>query len=168
LIAAKSVWPAIFYFLALVVLHAEPIDATLRPITVLQTIDGDTITARYRSDDAATPPITVRLYGIDAPETDQPGGAEATRFVTGWLAGRSLLLRNHGTDQYGRVIGEIFAEGVPAVLTLNNELVGRGLAWWYREYAQDDRALEQLEARARGDNRGLWKQNSPVPPWEWR
>lgn len=174
MIAVRSVWAAVFCFLALATVHSkppeppQPRDAALRPIEVLSTIDGDTITARYCCGDTTTPQITVRLYGIDAPETDQPGGTEATRFVTGWLADRSLLLREHGTDRYGRIIGEILAEGSPAVLTLNTELVRRGLAWWYREYAQDDQALAQWEARAREGNRGIWKQESPVPPWEWR
>jgi hypothetical protein len=51
---------------------------------------------------------------------------------------------------------------------LNHELVGQGMAWWYRKYAPADRELERLEQEARAAKRGLWSQPGAVPPWEWR
>ncbi|MEE8290789.1 MAG: excalibur calcium-binding domain-containing protein [Candidatus Tectomicrobia bacterium] len=51
---------------------------------------------------------------------------------------------------------------------MNRELVKAGFAWWYRKYAPDNAALEQLEAEARQAKRGLWADPKPVPPWQWR
>ena len=48
-----------------------------------------------------------------------------------------------------------------------------GLAWWFSRYANEqspeDRGrykTEEEEARLR--KRGLWADEAPVPPWEWR
>jgi hypothetical protein len=41
------------------------------------------------------------------------------------------------------------------------------MAWWFREYAPNDRELERLEAEAREAKRGLWSQPNPIPPWDW-
>jgi endonuclease YncB( thermonuclease family) len=57
---------------------------------------------------------------------------------------------------------------LPGGRSLNQELVGVGLAWWYRQYAPGDRTLASLEAQARSEKRGLWSEKEPVPPWEWR
>jgi endonuclease YncB( thermonuclease family) len=48
-----------------------------------------------------------------------------------------------------------------------------GLAWWFSRYADEQSAedrgryqSEEEEARLR--KRGLWVDDAPVPPWEWR
>ncbi|MFW5694218.1 MAG: thermonuclease family protein [Alkalispirochaeta sp.] len=147
---------------------------TLQEIDVVRVIDGDTLVVSVhplRNDhEGSEPPdhITVRLYGIDAPEVNQPGGRAATRFVRRWTASRDLLLLVHNADRYGRIIGEIVVQEPPDSPTLNEALVSGGLAWWYREYAREDRELARLEARARTAKRGLWSDTAPTPPWEWR
>jgi endonuclease YncB( thermonuclease family) len=47
------------------------------------------------------------------------------------------------------------------------QLVRNGLAWHYTKYSKDKR-LARAQARAKKAKRGLWKQENPVPPWEWR
>ncbi len=74
-------------------------------------------------------------------------------------------MRDLGQDRYGRTIGEVM---LPDGRVLNHELVKAGFAWWYRKYAPDDDALEQLEQEARDAKLGLWVDPHPVPPWEWR
>ena len=56
---------------------------------------------------------------------------------------------------------------------MNLERVRAGMAWWYRQYAKEqtpaDRQLYELaENDARAAKRGLWADNEPMPPWEWR
>jgi micrococcal nuclease len=57
---------------------------------------------------------------------------------------------------------------LPAGRILNHELVRRGLAWWYRQYAPNDASLARLEAEARAARIGLWSGTDPTPPWTWR
>jgi hypothetical protein len=42
------------------------------------------------------------------------------------------------------------------------------VAWWFREYAPNDRELLRLETEAREAKRGLGSQPNPIPPWDWR
>lgn len=115
--------------------------------------DGDTI----RIGDAR-----IRLYGIDAPETDQAYGDESTSMLEYLIGNSSVDVEVVDIDRYGRYIGKIYVDGV----YLNLEMVKQGCAWYYYDYA-DDRDLEEAELEARRYYRGLWASN-PIPPWEWR
>jgi len=57
---------------------------------------------------------------------------------------------------------------LPDGRNLNHELVKDGYAWWFVRYAKEDSTLEQLEAEARNNKRGLWAADNPTPPWEHR
>jgi endonuclease YncB( thermonuclease family) len=80
--------------------------------------DGDTVTIRWTRSDVET----VRMLGIDAPETGdpdhdiphpQPFGAEARTFAQGAFAAsrRVELLRAATLDAYGRTLGYLFLDG---------------------------------------------------------
>jgi len=63
----------------------------------------------------------------------------------------------------------VYLDGVD----VNLQQVRAGLAWWYRQYRREQSpeqraAYEQTEADAREEQRGLWRDPSPVPPWQWR
>ena len=52
--------------------------------------------------------LNVRLYCIEAPETEQePWGDGSTRHLRG-LVGPTVPLVNRGTGRWGRTIGQIF------------------------------------------------------------
>jgi endonuclease YncB( thermonuclease family) len=120
--------------------------------------DGDTIVVGT---------VRVRLYGIDAPETDQPYGDTAAQFVTEYLQDvRRVRVVVHDTDRFGRIVGEVFVPGREE--SLNHALVGAGYAWWYEYFAPEEDGLQMLQEKARQYNRGLWSRDDPVPPWEWR
>jgi len=53
------------------------------------------------------------------------------------------------------------------------EQIRAGYAWWYRAYAkeqtpEDRERYEHAEQEAKARKVGLWRDPSPVPPWEWR
>jgi micrococcal nuclease len=50
---------------------------------------------------------------------------------------------------------------------VNREQVRRGYAWVYRQYSSDP-VLLRLEGEARQAKTGLWSDEAPVPPWQWR
>ena len=127
---------------------------------VVKVTDGDTLDVR--GGDVI---VTVRLHGIDAPESTQPYGAEATAAVREHAGGKRVTVRVTDVDRYGRAVGRVI---LPGGDELNRMLVARGLAWWYRSYAPDNRDLQRLERSAREAARGLWSHGDPTPPWEWR
>lgn len=160
LMLAPLVWHV---FLASPVRHPSPqqvdTNESWRPVQLLRVIDGDTLVLsanarRYR----------VRLARIDAPETHQPGGAEATWFVQELLDSKSLEWHVVGVDIYGRMLAEVRADGT----SLNEQLVANGHAWVYSQFRSTEPQLIELEQQARQQALGLWQQDSPLPPWQWR
>lgn len=80
--------------------------------------DGDTVVVRWSKDDAET----IRILGIDTPETRhpehnlpyaQPFGPEARGFAQGAFAAATQveLLRAPTLDPYGRTLGYLFLNG---------------------------------------------------------
>ena len=88
-------------------------------------MDGDTL---LLVPEGQKEPVKVRLDGIDAPETCQPGGPEARDAMIRLALRKSVQVVDHGQDVYGRQIGRLSADGVD----LGAEMVRSGMAWAYR------------------------------------
>jgi endonuclease YncB( thermonuclease family) len=144
--------------LALIVAH--PAGGSIDTADVVGVSDGDTLTVLRDGTK-----VRIRLHGIDAPETGQECGLPARRLATSLALGLAVTLRVHDTDRYGRTVADVI---LPDGRSLGRELVGAGMAWWYRAYAPADGEPARLEAEARFARRGLWSQDDPVPPWAWR
>lgn len=123
-------------------------------------MDGDTIHLLRETGQI----VRIGLYGIDAPERGQPYGSEAVRAVRRAVLGVQIRAVAEGRDDAGR---PLFVLEV-GDRVLNHQLVRDGLAWWDRTRAPHDDRFRRLEKRARDDERGLWAQSDPVPPWDWR
>ncbi|EPH1200800.1 TPA: thermonuclease family protein [Citrobacter koseri] len=126
---------------------------------VIRVLDGDTIEVLQERQ-----PVRVRLLNIDAPEKKQPYGRWSTNQLKALLAGQSVTVSYTQTDRYGRVLGRVVtANGTEA----NRQQVLKGAAWVYDRYNTDN-SLPALQREAQTQKRGLWADNQPVPPWEWR
>ena len=122
--------------------------------------DGDTVQLSVAGREA----ITVRLYGIDAPERDQPHGDTAARALARKIDGARVTAVRVDTDQYGRLVATLFKDGE----NINLQMVSEGHAWWYQSFARGEQALAAAERSARADGRGLWADRNPTEPWVWR
>lgn len=123
--------------------------------------DGDTITLL----DTGKRQIKVRLAEIDTPESAQPYGSRAKQELSSLVYGKTVIVKVQDTDRYGRTVGRVYVD----VLDVNAEMVRRGAAWVYRQYAKDQ-GLYVLEEQARQNKTGLWglPEAEQVAPWEWR
>ncbi|MBE5031749.1 thermonuclease family protein [Escherichia coli] len=133
---------------------------------VTRVIDGDTIEVKTLPEKILVYeiPIRVRLINIDAPEKKQPFGRWSTNQLKALLAGQSVTVSYTQTDRYGRVLGRVVTgNGTEA----NRQQVLKGAAWVYDMYNTDN-SLPALQREAQTQKRGLWADNHPVPPWEWR
>jgi len=128
-----------------------------RPTTVERVVDGDTIVVA--GDE------TVRLIGIDTPETKDPRrpvqcfGAEATRRITELIpAGEAVLLVGDvsDTDRYGRTLAYVYRQRDR--LFVNAALVrdGYAAASTYPPDVAHAEEFRALERDARESDRGLW------------
>ena len=123
---------------------------------ISRVVDGDTV---YMKDGTK-----VRLHGIDTPERDQPYGKQATRNLDR-LIGRTVFVVERDTDRYGRLVGTLYT---PEGVNVNLEMVCNGSAWWYSRYAKSNRAMASCQDEAKEAGLGLWADDDPMPPWEWR
>ena len=127
--------------------------------------DGDTVTLLT----AENRQFKIRLSGIDAPEKKQPFGAHAKETLARQLFGQPVTVEWSKTDRYGRIVGKVEVGGVDA----NLEQVREGSAWVYTQYLRElplaDRKLYlEAERLAKGERRGLWRDEQPQAPWQWR
>lgn len=122
--------------------------------------DGDTISVLHDGNE-----VRVRLNGVDSPEKDQPFASVAKQFTSDAVHGQTITVYPVETDQYGRTVADVL---MPNGESLNEALVGAGLAWWFRRYAPENTRLQELETGARQARRGLWRDANPIPPWEFR
>ncbi len=127
---------------------------------VLEVTDGDTYDVRRSLGGE----VTIRLHGVDAPESAQPYGTAATQAARRYVGGKDVRVSVEEIGRYGRAVARIKVGGGD----LGALLIGDGLAWHYREYAPNETEYARLQKQARSAGRGLWSQASPVPPWEWR
>ena len=76
---------------------------------------------------------------------------------------KECQVKTNGVDRYGRTIGTLSINGE----NINLLSVREGFAWHYKKYSSDT-ALANAEIQAKKEGRGLWKDQSPIPPREWR
>jgi micrococcal nuclease len=125
--------------------------------TVIEVLDGDTIrVARDRDVD------TVRLLGIDTPETHHPTqgvecyGPEAASYTQAHLQGRSVQLEAdiETRDRYGRRLAYVIVDGE----RFNDELLRLGYARLLVIEPNHAHAREMLrdELDAKRAGLGLW------------
>lgn len=124
--------------------------------------DGDTITLTVKDGRW----YKIRLWGIDAPEINQPGGKEATEALIQMIGRRMVSVLVIEKDRYGRLVGTIFHKKK----NINLEMIRKGFAWHYQKYAPGQPDYAQAEKMAKEAHLGLWRaeDDPPIPPWEWR
>ena len=133
--------------------------------SVVGVSDGDTVTVL----DEARTQHKIRLAGIDAPEKAQAFGNKSKQALSDCAFGRGARVTGSKLDRYGRLVAKVIVEGVDC----NLRQVELGLAWHYTAYAreqsaEDRAAYSQAELGAREQRLGLWRDNEPEPPWDFR
>lgn len=118
--------------------------------------DGDTLKVLKRGDE-----VHLRIAGIDCPEKKQAFGRTAREFTADLATGKVVIVREVTRDWCDLTVAEVI---LPDGRNLGHVIVEAGLAWWSRENAPNDHALELLEADVRITGRGLWADPRPIPP----
>lgn len=129
---------------------------------VTEVIDGDTIKVWLQGKEA-----TVRLIGIDTPETVDPRrpvgcfGKEASKEAKKLLEGKVVILQKDvsETDKYNRLLRLVFLPlDTDQILFVNDYLIREGFAkvYTYPPDVKFNEQFRQAEIEARENNRGLW------------
>lgn len=126
--------------------------------------DGDSL-AVYDPDGAL---VNIRLYGVDAPEYKQPYGREARKSLAKLVGRRIFSVEPVDTDRYGRTVAILRLKDGTVV---NEALVAEGAAWVYDAYCHRKDIcprLRDLQDEARAERLGLWAEDDPERPSDWR
>lgn len=127
---------------------------------VVGVVDGDTIKVRRASDGEQ---VTLSLAEIDAPERHQAYGSAAKAHLSALAFRRSVDVDAQSLDRYGRMVAIVSTGG----MDLNRQMLRSGLAWCYRVYARRP-SCPSDQAFARSVRAGLWQDEVPIAPWEFR
>ena len=147
--------------------HAPDPIASAGPYEVLRVIDGDTIEVNIDGE-----PVTVRMIGIDCPESVHPDeslnteyGETAAEFTRSLLEGKNVVLEydEQLTDDYDRTLAYVYLEGhtensFQGSRTINAYLIEKGYARAMTiepntKYAD---AFEIKESLAQRNEVGFW------------
>ena len=147
---------------------------------VVKVIDGDTIRIRHTplyplaksgdySGKLSECTVSVRFYGVDAPETakfgnpEQPYAREAKEYVARHVDGKMVRVKLLRKDQYSRAVAKVTVRNrvLPFLRTdLTKGLAERGYATLYTgggaEYDGKREVLEKKIRRAQRRRRGIW------------
>ncbi|MCH1482990.1 MAG: thermonuclease family protein [Alphaproteobacteria bacterium] len=138
-----------------------PFDIT-GAVTVTRVVDGDSLKSGN---------LSIRLFGIDAPEGRQNciyadgsewtcGKAAASAMADIVAQAEQLQCTLIDVDRYGRLVMRCLAGDTD----IAEALVKRGLAVAYRRYSKD---YIGAEASAERGARGMWQGRFDMP-WDWR
>lgn len=132
---------------------------------VSKVIDGDTITVKIAGETE-----TVRLIGIDAPETGMNAecfAVEATNALKHMLGGDKIRLEKDSTqgerDKYDRLLAYVFTE---SGVNVSEELIENGFAkeYTYSKTYRYQKEFKAAQKRAEGGKVGLWAPSACAKP----
>lgn len=126
-------------------------------IKVLSVVDGDTIKIKI-----GTKSETVRIIGIDTPETVDPRkpvqcyGKEASAKMKSLVNGKTITLEKNPAeerDKYQRLLRYVWLNGAD----VGAKMIQDGFAFSYKQYPHPKLdAYNKLEQAARTAGKGLW------------
>lgn len=151
------------FLLSCCVLFYSGVVFAKKPFTakVTKIIDGDSLKVR-----AGKKVYEIRLYGIDAPEYDQPYSSKAKKLVKQTILGKRVTIIPVEWDKYHRLVAIVFYNNE----AINERLLRRGLAWYYPKYCKMSvcRSWKITGKTARKNKQNIWSDSSSVAPWKWR
>ena len=114
------------------------------PFTVTKVIDGDTLIANNQ---------TIRLSGINAPETSECYYQEAKDILTALTLNKQIHLEKDisNKDKYKRLLRYIYLDN----LSINSYLTEAGYVKVYDKYANDTKRYKELKQREEAEKRLL-------------
>ncbi len=116
--------------------------------------DGDTV---LLVPDGGREPLKLRIEGIDAPESCQPGGEAARDALIRLVHRKPVLAEVKAEDVYGRQIGRLSLDGQD----VGAEMVRSGMAWAY-SHRTGRGPYAGLQRQAQRERRGVFAGSAPA------
>ena len=124
---------------------------------VIKIYDGDTMTVVANNEK-----LSIRMFGIDAPELKQKFGVESRdNLIKMCPLNSNVTLQIKDKDKYKRTVAVVICNGQ----NLNSKQVENGFAWAYSDYSWTYYS-NQLNAESK--KIGLWADKNPMNPKDYR
>ena len=140
---------------------AWPVQARQLEASVTRVVDGDTVwlQAGTAIGGKKPKPFKLRLQGIDAPESCQIWGAQATAALSKRVLHQRVQVQTRSKDDYSRTLGNIYLQGED----ISAWMVSQGHAWSYH-YQRSNGPYAEQELIAKTAKRGLFADASAQKP----
>lgn len=157
--------PAVKTFAAITVLLCLPLLARAATLQarVIEVESGNTVVVS-----SINRALRIRLKAVAPPEINQPFSEAAREHLKTLVIDKVVAVEyTHLADGY--LYARVMLDGVD----IGSQMLRDGVAWYDRAndhgLKEVDRNLyAQCEQAARDEKRGLWQEQSPVAPWEYR
>ncbi|MGI9068041.1 MAG: thioredoxin domain-containing protein [Pyrinomonadaceae bacterium] len=112
--------------------------------------------------------LVVVLKGVAAPELKQEFGDVAKQYLASLVLDKAVEV-DFSQLETGYVVGKVFCNQ----LDIGLQVIRDGAAWYDKTSGYSLPEAERVvysdaQQAARNDMRGMWRDGSPMPPWEWR
>jgi len=130
-------------------------------VWVTSIVDGDTFKGLTADNDE----IKFRIFAIDAPEKSQAFGNKSKQYLAGLIFQQRVGIKiQKKNDAWGRPVVWVYtAQGQD----IGAEMLKAGMAWHFKKY-DSSAEYANLETQARRQKLGLWQDNNPIAPWDFR
>jgi|GEM_PF-2410884 len=137
---------------------------------VVEVLDGDTFDIVTRENKS----VRILLYGIDAPEIDQPFGDVAKGWLSQHVEESWVRFIPHREDDSGVTFADVYAIYPRPIRSmqcfdwnLSFLMISKGLAW-HDMRATGRTGFADVEFYSADHKYGLWATSPQTAPWEWR
>jgi len=112
--------------------------------------------------------LGVILQGVAAPELKQDFGDVAQQHLASLILDKAVEV-DFSQLQSDHVVGKVYCNQ----LDIGLQVIRDGAAWYdktsgYKLTDVERGVYAEAQQLARDEMRGIWKDGSPMPPWEWR
>jgi len=113
-------------------------------------------------------PLLIKLKAIAPPATGQPFSDEAREHLSALILNKTVSVEYSQLAE-GWLVARVICNGVD----VGAQMIRDGVAWYDRSnehsLSESDRTVyAESEQAARNERRGLWGQQDPVSPWQFR
>ena len=106
----------------------------------------------------------IYVAGVVCPALEQSFGDKAKQFTSDAILNKFVKVEIINSWKKGYVMGIVHYDSI----NLSLELLSNGLAWHFAKFSNDLSLLQGLEDEARSNKIGLWQDDNPISPKEWR
>jgi endonuclease YncB( thermonuclease family) len=112
--------------------------------------------------------VKVRLIAVAAPEKNQSYAAVARQHLSDLILNRNVVV-HYSALRDGYLVGQVLA----GEMDIGAQMIRDGVAWYDKSEEKrlsdtEQRIYAESQAAARNERRGLWQDESPVSPWDFR